>query len=87
MPSVNRLTVDGRDYFTVNAFDTELTDDGLIWLSDTMRCGLIDEDGREILPIVYSELSSPAPGYILASDEEGVHLLKLDGTEIWSYRE
>ena len=80
-------TVDGRDYFTVNAFDTELTDDGLIWLSDTMRCGLIDEDGREILPIVYSELSSPAPGYIQASDEEGVHLLKLDGTEIWSYRE
>ena len=51
------------------------------------RCGLIDEDGREILPIVYSELSSPAPGYIQASDEEGVHLLKLDGTEIWSYRD
>lgn len=80
-------TVDGRDYFTVRSFDVERTENGLNWLSDTMRCGLIDEDGREILPIVYSELSSPAPGYIQASDEEGVHLLKLDGTEIWSYRE
>lgn len=80
-------TVDGRDYFTVRSFDVERTENGLNWLSDTMRCGLIDEDGREILPIVYSELSSPAPGYIQASDEEGVHLLKLDDTEIWSYRE
>lgn len=80
-------TVDGRDYFTVRSFDVERTENGLNWLSDTMRCGLIDEDGREILPVVYSELSSPAPGYIQASDEEGVHLLKLDGTEIWSYRE
>lgn len=80
-------TVDGRDYFTVRSFDVERTENGLNWLSDTMRCGLIDEDGREILPIVYSELSSPAPGYIQASDEEGVHLLKLDGTEIWSYKE
>lgn len=80
-------TVDGRDYFTVRSFDVERTENGLNWLSDTMRCGLIDEDGREILPVVYSELSSPAPGYIQAIDEEGVHLLKLDGTEIWSYRE
>lgn len=80
-------TVDGRDYFTVNAFETERTDDGLIWLSDTMRCGLIDEDGREILPIAYTELSSPAPGYIQARDETGVHLLKMDGTELWSYTE
>ncbi len=80
-------TVDGREYFTVNAFDTEQTDDGMIWLSDTMRCGLIDEDGHEILPIVYTELSSPSPGYIQARDEAGVHLLQMDGTEIWSYTE
>lgn len=80
-------TVDGRDYFTVRSFDVERTENGLNWLSDTMRCGLIDEDGREILPVVYRELSSPAPGYIQARDEAGVHLLKMDGTEIWSYKE
>ena len=62
-------------------------DDAEPYLAILKQYGLIDEDGREILPIVYSELSSPAPGYIQASDEEGVHLLKLDGTEIWSYRE
>lgn len=80
-------TVDGRDYFVVNAFDTEEVDGTLIWLSDTMRCGLIDEDGREVLPIVYSELSCPTPGYIQARDEDGVHLFRMDGTEIWSYKE
>lgn len=80
-------TVDGVDYFTVSTFDMEETEDGMIWLSDTMRRGLIDENGREVLPIAYTELSSPAPGYIQAQDETGVHLLKMDGTEIWSYNE
>lgn len=54
------------------------------WDAESIRCGVIDEDDREILPMKYSTVTSPENGWILAESDEGMELYGSDGQMVWS---
>ena len=53
------------------------------WDADSVRCGAIDEWGREILPPVYSAVTMPADGWLLAESDGRMELYDPGGQMIW----
>ncbi len=74
----------GMSYFVFDAFDVEESEaKDIVWYSDTIMCGLMDENGREILPAEYTLITSPAEGYIFAEKNDGMYLYDMQANEIW----
>lgn len=52
---------------------------------DTLRCGMIDSDGNEILPAEYLEICSLGHGRYLAVAENSLRVTDGDGETLWVY--
>lgn len=52
---------------------------------DTLRCGMIDADGNEILPAEYLEIRSLGNGRYLAVSEDSLWVTDGDGETLWVY--
>lgn len=52
---------------------------------DTLRCGMIDSDGNEILPAEYLEICSLGHGRYLAVAENSLQVTDGDGETLWDY--
>ncbi len=75
---------DGLSYFVFDEFDAEESETSeIIWYSDTITCGLMDEDGRELLQAEYTLITSPADGYVFAEKSDGMYLYDMQAREIW----
>ena len=71
----------GGECYVTNEFEDSKNGE---WDYDGVRCGAIDENGREILPMTYTAVSMPAEGWILAESDERMELYGPDGQLVWS---
>ena len=51
---------------------------------DSLRWGMIDSAGKEILPAVYTEIRALGENRFLTIAEDGLRIVDGDGNEIWS---
>lgn len=56
------------------------------WDVSGIRCGVIDGKGNEILPMEYSNVTCPAPGWIVAEKDGKMELYSPEGKLVWSYK-
>ena len=54
---------------------------------DSLRCGMMDGAGREILPAIFLEIRAVGAGRYLAVAADGLILTDADGNELWRWSE
>ncbi|MBQ3078484.1 MAG: WG repeat-containing protein [Clostridia bacterium] len=71
------FTFDGTGYYSVCRFKDRI--------EHTILTGVIDDTGKEVIPLSDAELSVPKDGYVLLENDHGMELYALDNTLIWAY--
>ena len=82
------LADDRYAFFMMNAaayFSEELDEIRYSGDYDTLRCGMMDATGNEILPARYLEIRALSEDRFLAVSEEGLSMTDRDGSVLWQY--
>lgn len=79
----NKIPVEYDPFMTQESQQSEADAEFFLFMQqEPYAMGLMDKNGKEILPPKFQNLSIPVNGVIIAGQEDYAYLLKLDGTPV-----